>query len=97
MRKGLRRSEDPSTVRWAGPLRALFICSRRGRRPVDAADAAGDTALMRAARARHPAAAALLRRHGASLDARNQAGQSARALAASVDDPHLNRALGMTP
>lgn len=32
MRKGLTRSEDPSTIRRAGPLRVLFICSRNRRR-----------------------------------------------------------------
>ena len=32
MRQGLTRSEDQSTIRRAGPLRVLFICSRNRRR-----------------------------------------------------------------
>ncbi len=63
----------------------------------DAPDAAGDTALMKSVRADRPAAAALLRRHGASLDRRNQAGESARDLAAGKADPALDRALGISP
>ncbi|HLZ75644.1 ankyrin repeat domain-containing protein [Phenylobacterium sp.] len=64
---------------------------------VDLPDEAGDTALMKSVRADHPAAAILLRRHGASLDRRNRAGESARDLAARVGDPELDRALGLKP
>jgi hypothetical protein len=52
---------------------------------------------MKAIQARNPAAAALLLRHGASLDRTNRAGVSARDMAASIDDPELNRALGLEP
>jgi hypothetical protein len=65
--------------------------------PVDAADAAGNTALMKSIEADHPAAARLLRRHGASLDRRNHAGDSARDLAAAKSDAELDAALGLTP
>ena len=65
--------------------------------PVDAADAEGDTALMKSIRAGHSAVAALLRSRGASLDRRNRAGESARDLAAAKDDVQLNRALGLRP
>ena len=64
---------------------------------VDAPDADGDTALMRSIQAGHAAVAALLRRHGASLDRRNHAGQSARDMAAAKGDARLNRALGLDP
>jgi len=63
--------------------------------PVDAPDDEGETALMKAVRGNHPDAAALLRRQGASLDLRSQAGQSARDLAASIGDAELDRALGL--
>jgi hypothetical protein len=62
---------------------------------VDAPDDEGETALMKAVQADHPAAAALLLRHGASLDRRNRAGVSARDMATSVGDAELNRALGL--
>lgn len=65
--------------------------------PVDAADADGETALMIAVRSDQPAAAALLRRAGASLERRNRSGRSARDMAASMDDPTLDRALGLAP
>ena len=65
--------------------------------PVDAADPAGQTALMAAVQAHQPGAAALLHRHGANLDATNQAGESARQMAAAIDDPALNKALGLEP
>jgi len=65
--------------------------------PVDAADENGDTALMQSIRGHHPEAAALLRRHGASPDRRNGAGQSARDLATSVGDADLVRALDVEP
>lgn len=62
---------------------------------VDAPDANGDTALMLSVRGGHPATAALLRRHGAGLDVRNHAGESARDMAAELDDPRMDRALGL--
>jgi len=65
--------------------------------PVDATDADGNTALMQAVQADRPAAAAALKRHGASLERRNKAGESARDMAASVDDAALNQALGLPP
>jgi hypothetical protein len=65
--------------------------------PVDAADARGETALMKSIKADQPAAAALLRGHGASLDRKDQAGESARAMATAKDDPALNQALGLAP
>ena len=63
--------------------------------PVDAADAAGTTALMKAIQGDQPAAAAVLRRHGASLEQRNRAGVSAREMAAAKDDPELDLALDL--
>ena len=63
--------------------------------PVDASDDDGETALMKAIQADNPAAAALLRRRGASLDRKNHAGVSARDMATSIADPELNRALGL--
>jgi hypothetical protein len=63
--------------------------------PVDAVDDEGETALMKSIRAVQPAAAALLRRHGASLERENRAGESARDLARALDDPELNSALGL--
>jgi hypothetical protein len=65
--------------------------------PVDAADASGETALMKSVQSNHPAAAALLRRHGASLDQTNDAGESAADMAKSRDDPRLDKALGLKP
>src|SRR5580698_6111667 len=65
--------------------------------PIDAADANGDTALIRSIQADQPSVATLLRRHGASLDHRNNAGQSARDIAKTKDDAELNQALGLTP
>jgi hypothetical protein len=65
--------------------------------PVDAADADGETALMKSIRADQPATAALLIRHGASLDKKNHAGLSARDLAAQMQDSALDRALGLEP
>ena len=80
----------------AGRTDAVKALLRKGA-PVDATDAAGDTALMNAVQADHPATAALLLRHGASLDAKNTAGESARDMAAAVADPALNRVLGLAP
>lgn len=65
--------------------------------PVDAPDAEGETALMKSIQADQPAAAALLRRRGASLDHKNHAGDSARDMASAMDDPELDRALGLDP
>jgi len=65
--------------------------------PVDAPDAQGETALMKSIRGDQPATAALLLRHGASLDRKNKAGLSARDLAAQINDPALNQALGLGP
>jgi hypothetical protein len=65
--------------------------------PVDAPDADGNTALMNSIRADHPAAAALLRRHGASLDHRNHAGESARDMATAKGDAALNQAISLDP
>ena len=64
---------------------------------VDAPDADGDTALMKSIQADQPATAALLRRHGASLDRENNAGESARAMATAKDDAALDRAIGLGP
>lgn len=64
---------------------------------IDVPDADGNTALMKSIQADRPAIAALLRRHGASLDRRNHAGESARDLARARADPALNRALGLEP
>jgi hypothetical protein len=61
--------------------------------PVDAADETGETALMKSIEAGQRDAAALLRRHGASLDQKNRAGVSAREMAATRDDPALDQAL----
>jgi ankyrin repeat protein len=65
--------------------------------PVDAPDASGDTALIKSVEADHPAAAALLRRHGASLDRKNHVGESARDIATAKDDPELKQAVGLGP
>jgi len=65
--------------------------------PVDAPDAAGDTALIKSIEADHPAAAAALRSHGASLDHKNHAGESARDLATTKADPQLDQAIGVGP
>ena len=65
--------------------------------PVDAPDAAGDTALMKSLQADQPAAAAALRRHGASLDHKDHAGKSARDIVTTKGDPELNRAIGVGP
>ena len=65
--------------------------------PIDAADANGDTALIRSIQADQPSVAAILHRHGASLDRENNAGQSARDIAKAKDDAELNQALGLAP
>lgn len=63
--------------------------------PVDAQDSNGETALMKAIRGRRPDAAALLIRHGASLDRENRAGVSAREMAQTLGDSKMDRALGL--
>jgi hypothetical protein len=63
--------------------------------PVDAPDSEGSTALMKSILADQPAAAGILRRHGASLDRKDHAGVSARDMAGAKDDPELDRALGL--
>jgi hypothetical protein len=63
--------------------------------PVDVADTNGETALMKSIRADQPATAGILIHHGASLDKKNNAGLSARDLAAHINDPALNHALGL--
>lgn len=101
-----REARAVSGVRSPGPAARLRDAAARGRTaevasllrrgvPVDAADDDGDTALMESVRANHPEAAALLRRHGANLDLKNQAGESARDMAASIGDAELDRALGL--
>ncbi|WP_372783030.1 ankyrin repeat domain-containing protein [Phenylobacterium sp.] len=65
--------------------------------PVDAPDDEGETALMKAIQADQPAAAALLRRRGASLERKNHAGVSARDMAMSLGDAELHHALGLDP
>jgi len=80
----------------AGRLADLTALLAQGT-AVDAPDREGETALMKSILANHPAAAALLRRYGASLERTNRAGVSAREMAASIDDPELNRALGLAP
>jgi len=65
--------------------------------PVDAADAAGETALMKSIQAGRRAVAALLIARGASLDRENRAGESARDMAAAKGDPKLDKALGLAP
>ena len=64
---------------------------------VDATDGAGNTALMRSLQGNHRDVAALLVQRGASLDAKNQEGLSARAMLAARNDPELSAALGVTP
>jgi hypothetical protein len=65
--------------------------------PVDAVDQDGETALMISIKAGQREAAAVLRRHGASLDLKNLAGVNARDMAAAKRDPDLDRALDLTP
>jgi type IV secretory pathway VirB10-like protein len=65
--------------------------------PIDAPDAEGETALMKSIQADKPAAAALLRRRGANLDRRNNDGDSARDMAAALEDAEIDKALGLEP
>ena len=101
----MKASEPASPEPRAARLRAAAAAGRiveltdllaRGA-PVDAPDEDGETALMKAVRANRPAAAALLRRHGADPELKNRAGASARDMAASVGDAELDRALGLSP
>lgn len=80
----------------AGRISELTALLNQGA-PVDAADDDGETALMKAVQANHPAAAALLRRRGADLDRKNRAGASARDMATAIGDAALDRALGLVP
>jgi ankyrin repeat protein len=80
----------------AGDLGAIQTLLKTGSQ-VDAADGEGETALMAAIQSDQPAAAALLRRHGASLDRRDKAGTSARDMAEQAGDPALRQALGLAP
>jgi len=80
----------------AGRLAELTSLLAQGT-PVDAPDSEGETALMKAVQANRPAAADFLVRHGANLDRANRAGVSARDMAISINDPQLNRALGLEP
>ena len=92
-------SDDPARLRAAaaaGRTAELQALLARGV-AVDAPDADGETALMKSIQADHAAAAALLRRHGASLDRRNHAGVSGRDMAAAIGDPALDQAVGLSP
>jgi ankyrin repeat protein len=101
----LERSAGLPSEQAAARLRAAAAAGRTAEMdallaqgvPVDAPDADGDTALMNSIQADQPAAAALLRRHGASLDRRNQAGESARDMAAAKGDAEINQAIGLGP
>jgi hypothetical protein len=64
---------------------------------IDDPDDKGETALMKSVRANQPDAAAVLLRRGANLDRKNHAGVSARAMAAAMGDPELNRVLELAP
>jgi len=86
--QGLREAAAEGRVADLATLLAL-------KAPVDAADEDGETALMKAVQANQPAAAAYLRRHGASLDLKNKAGASARDMARDAGDPKLDKALGI--
>ena len=63
---------------------------------MDAPDAHGDTALILSVRGQWVESAALLMRRGADPAMRNQAGHSARDLAAATDNPAMKAALGLT-
>jgi ankyrin repeat protein len=94
-----------AAARGAEKLRAAAAAGRTGELsalldqgvPVDAPDAEGETALMKSIQADKPAAAALLRRRGANLDRRNNDGDSARDMAAALEDAELDKALGLEP
>jgi hypothetical protein len=91
---GSAREERLRAAAAAGRITELTALLNQGV-PVDARDDDGETALIKAVRANRPAAAALLRRRGASLDLKNRSGQSARDIASMIGDPALNRALGL--
>ena len=52
---------------------------------------------MKSIQADRPAVAALLRRHGASLDRKNKAGERARDMAVAIGDAALDAAIGVEP
>lgn len=79
----------------AGQSRQLAVLLARDV-PIDAIDDDGETALMKAVQARQLDAAAFLRRRGASLDLKNQEGRSARDMAATLADPAMDKALGLS-
>jgi hypothetical protein len=95
---GARRAQDP-VVRLGAAASEGDVVEVRDLLgqgvPVDAADAAGETALMKAIRAGQHAMAALLRARGANLDRKNHTGQTARELAVEKDDPRIDAALGL--
>jgi hypothetical protein len=62
---------------------------------VDSPDADGDTALMKSIEADRPTTAGLLRRHGASLEQTNKAGESASDMARAKGDVKLDQAIGL--
>lgn len=78
----------------AGQSREISVLLAR-EVPIDAVDDEGETALMKAVEARQLDAVALLRRRGANLDLKNNAGRSVRDLAAAAGDRELNKALGL--
>ena len=80
----------------AGRIKDLKVLLEQGA-PVDSADPDGNTALMKSIQADRPAAAALLRQHGADLDQKNHAGESAIDMARAKRDPELNQAVGLGP
>lgn len=63
--------------------------------PADEPDEDGETALMKSVQGHHPAIAAMLLSHGASLDRENRSGVSARDMATAIGDAELNRALAL--
>lgn len=94
-----RMLDEPSRLRddaAAGRIADIEALLARGA-PVDAADENGETALMKSIQAGQREAAALLRRHGASLDLKDRAGVSARDMATQKNDPALDQALGISP
>ena len=81
-RRPRRRGGDP-----AGPRRARRRRGRPGRHRPDEGGPGRPPGRGRS----------LLRRHGASLDRRNNAGETARDMAAAQGDDALNQALGLAP
>jgi hypothetical protein len=80
----------------AGRLKELRALLKQGME-VDAPDADGQTALMKAVQAGNAEAVALLRRSGADPDLENAQGLSAREMAARAADPAVRRALEGEP